>query len=125
LATADVAEGGLIDGYIAASTLASSGIAVAADASAAVSSLFAGLTVTQTARLVIWLAIFQHVVNVRQNYVLEGLGGASHPVDVLGKVNVPSKGFAHPEPAPEQTGCTGQEEVNIDSVSSSVTFIHR
>ena len=112
-----MADGGLIDTYITAEELAASGLKVAADASAAVLNIFSGLTRAQVARMVMWLVVFDVVVTILED---NRISGSNTRPSVFGKINIPKLGFASPS-ATEQPNCSGTEEVDINSVSSSTT----
>ena len=108
----------MIDSYVTVSTWTNAGLSVAQQAPAAVLAAFQGLTTEEEAKLVVWLSMFNIVVNVLLG---QDLSGQSTKTIVLpvGKLNVPSSGFATPE---ANKGCTGNEPLTIDSVGGSISL---
>ena len=63
------------------------------------------------------MSIGSIVSTAYSNNALSGEWSALKPI---GKINIPAAGFGAPEPDPK---CTGLEEVNINSVSSSISIM--
>jgi hypothetical protein len=94
---------------------------VAGDATAALVNLFLGLSRAQTVRLVIYFCIYTIGRNLYEDNLLSGSTSA---LPKVGKINIPAKGFGQPPPEPDGGGgCTLLDQVNIDSVSSSVSVM--
>lgn len=112
-ALVDVADNGLFDSFISPEALANADLKVAANAATYLLNIINGLTVTQVKKFIVWMTIGEVVLVGYSNSALSGVWSALKPI---GKVNIPAAGFGEPEPDPK---CTGLEEANIDSVSSS------
>lgn len=112
-ATNDITSEGLVDGVVSDTGIwLETGMTLAADAPAAIAAAVASLSTAQQQQLILWLALFAIIQAAKESQLLSGTSGALSPI---GKVNIPGTGFAAPDN--EEKGCTGLEQLNIDSVS--------
>lgn len=105
-------DGGTFDAYISVQQWLGTSLKLASNAPAVLSNYIALLGAAEAKKTIIWLAAFSITINALEN---QAISGHSSALSAIGKINIPSTGFAT---KPEDKKCTGAEPVNEDSVGS-------
>jgi len=110
LVSADTKEGGIFDLFVEPDTWANSGFELSTDAPEVLSQYIDSLGSKQlVAKSLAWLSIYAIGLLVALN---NRLNAGDTMLHVVGKINLPSTGFATTPPK-----CTGNEPLTINSVS--------